>query len=175
MTGEARKLTPKQQRFVEQYLIDLNATQAAIRAGYSEKTAKAIGCENLTKPDVAAAIEAQRVKATAKAELSVEWVLGRLRNVAERCMQSEPVLDKRGEPVLVETPTGELAPAYTFQAPAANRSLELLGKHLGMFPDKVEHTGKDGGPLEVADVTDAEYARRIAFALSQGLQQAKPN
>ena len=54
------KLTPKQQLFVEEYLIDLNATQAAIRAGYSKKTAQVIGAENLSKPMVAAAIaEAQ--------------------------------------------------------------------------------------------------------------------
>ncbi len=53
-------LTPKQARFVEEYLIDLNATQAAIRAGYSAKTARAMGCENLTKPDIQAAVtEAQ--------------------------------------------------------------------------------------------------------------------
>ena len=45
-------LEPRQERFVLEYLIDLNATQAAIRAGYSEKTARAIGCENLTKPDI---------------------------------------------------------------------------------------------------------------------------
>jgi len=86
-------------------------------------------------------------------------------------MQAEPVLDRRGEPVYVETPTGELAPAYTFQAAPANRSLELIGKHLGLFPDKVEHTGKDGGPIETVDVSENEIARRIAFALSQGMQQ----
>ncbi len=50
-------LTPKQQRFVEEYLIDLNATQAAIRAGYSEKTANEIGAENLAKPSIAKAIQ----------------------------------------------------------------------------------------------------------------------
>ena len=50
-------LTPKQQRFVEEYLIDLNATQAAIRSGYSEKTARDIGCENLAKPNIAKAIK----------------------------------------------------------------------------------------------------------------------
>lgn len=50
-------LTDKQQRLVDEYLIDLNATQAAIRAGYSEKTAKEIGSENLTKPNIAKAIE----------------------------------------------------------------------------------------------------------------------
>jgi phage terminase small subunit len=171
-----QKLTPKQQRFVDEYLVDLNATQAAIRAGYSQKTARAIGAENLTKPDIAAAIEASRAKATEKAELSVGWVLESLRAVAKRCMQSEPVLDKRGDPVMVETPSGDLAPAYTFQAPAANRSLELLGKYLGMFPDKVEHTGKDGGPIQTEDLSDTERARRIAFLLAQGLRaQEKPN
>lgn len=168
-----KKLTPKQERFVAEYLIDLNATQAAIRAGYSKKTAHVIGHETLKKPEVAAALNAARVKASEKAELSVGWVLDRLRTVADRCMQSEPVLDKRGEAVMVETPTGELAPAFTFQAAPANRSLELLGKHLGMFPDKVEHTGKNGGPIETTEVSEAELARRMAFTLAKGLE--KPN
>lgn len=56
------KLTPKQQLFCDEYLIDLNATQAAIRAGYSEKTAKQIGQENLSKPDLKKYIE-DRLKA----------------------------------------------------------------------------------------------------------------
>ena len=55
------KLTPKQQRFIDEYLIDLNATQAAIRAGYSPRTARQIGQENLSKPVIAAAV----AKATA--------------------------------------------------------------------------------------------------------------
>ncbi len=56
-------MTPKQQRFVDEYLIDLNATQAAIRAGYSKKTARAVGSENLTKPDIRAAVaEAQQAR-----------------------------------------------------------------------------------------------------------------
>ena len=50
------KLTPKQQRFIDEYMIDLNATQAAMRAGYSSRTARQIGAENLLKPVVAAAI-----------------------------------------------------------------------------------------------------------------------
>ena len=56
------KLTNKQQRFIDEYLIDLNATQAAIRAGYSEDTAAAIGCENLTKPNIQKAITAGHAK-----------------------------------------------------------------------------------------------------------------
>ena len=49
-------MTAKQQLFVDEYLIDLNATQAALRAGYSEKTARSIGAENLSKPDIEKAI-----------------------------------------------------------------------------------------------------------------------
>lgn len=67
----AKKLTAKQQRFIEEYLVDCNATQAAIRAGYSKKTAKVIGAENLTKPDIATAVadaleeQAKRTRITA--------------------------------------------------------------------------------------------------------------
>ncbi len=55
-------LTPKQARFVQEYLIDLNATQAAIRAGYSEKTARQVASENLSKPYIAKAIEAKQTE-----------------------------------------------------------------------------------------------------------------
>ena len=65
-------LSPKQQRFVEEFLIDLNATQAAIRAGYSEKTAAAIGCENLTKPEIAAAIAASQAARSARTEITAD-------------------------------------------------------------------------------------------------------
>ena len=57
----ATNLTPKQQRFVEEYLIDLNATQAAIRAGYSKHTAHSIGHENLSKPEIVAALAEARL------------------------------------------------------------------------------------------------------------------
>ena len=65
-------LTAKQQRFVDEYLIDLNATQAAIRAGYSEKTARSVGSENLTKPDVADAIAQRQQRIAKRAEVTVE-------------------------------------------------------------------------------------------------------
>jgi phage terminase small subunit len=74
-------LTPKQERFVQEYLIDLNATQAAIRAGYSAKTAKQQGSENLTKPDVAAAIaEAQQNRAKT-AGVTQEAIIEELRKI----------------------------------------------------------------------------------------------
>ena len=69
------KLTPKQQRFVDEYLLDLNATQAAKRAGYSKKTARAIGTENLSKPDISRAIAASMQQRSAQARVDSEWVL----------------------------------------------------------------------------------------------------
>ncbi|MGJ0508913.1 MAG: terminase small subunit [Methylocystis sp.] len=75
-------LTPKQQRFVEEYLVDLNATQAAIRSGYSKKTAGQIGDENLKKPEIAAAIEARRSALSEKTEITQEKVLERFWQIA---------------------------------------------------------------------------------------------
>lgn len=72
------KLTPKQQRFVDEYLIDLNATQAAIRAGYSAKTAYSIGIENLRKPEIQKAIQEARTKLSSRTEITQDMVLERL-------------------------------------------------------------------------------------------------
>ena len=110
-------LTPKQQRFVEEYLIDLNATQAAIRAGYSEKTAKEIGNENLTKPNIAKAIAEAQEKLSNKAQVTVEMVVQGLLNEAK-----------------------DLSEGSTQSARVS--AWAHLGKHLGMFKDKVEHSGK---------------------------------
>ena len=71
----AKELTPKQQRFVSEYLIDLNATQAAIRAGYSERTARSAGAENLTKPDIAAAIATRQAKRAQRTDVTADKVL----------------------------------------------------------------------------------------------------
>lgn len=123
-------MTPKQERFVQEYLIDLNGTQAAIRAGYSPHTAKVAATKDLLpNPAIAARIATARAKLSAKAAVSAEWILMRLKSVAERCMQAEPVF-RQG--VMVEG-------AYQFDAAGANRALELLGRHLGLFVDRVEH------------------------------------
>ena len=111
-------LTPKQQRFVEEYLIDLNATQAAIRAGYSEKTAQEIGSENLSKPMVAKAIAEAQEKLSNKAQVTVEMVVQGLLNEAK-----------------------DLSDGSTQSARVA--AWAHLGKHLGMFKDKLEHDISD--------------------------------
>ncbi len=142
------QLTPKQERFVQEYLIDLNATQAAIRAGYSERTAASIGDENLRKPAIAAAVQKAMDERSKKTGITAEYVLSTIVDTIERCKQASPVLDRQGKPVMVATDAGEIAPAYTFEANAVLKGAELLGKHLKMFTDKTEVTGANGGPLE---------------------------
>ena len=135
------KLEPKQESFCAEYMIDLNATQAAIRAGYSKNSARQIGSENLSKPAIADRIAELQAERGAKTELDAEWVLERLKRIYDRCMQEEPVKDADG-------PTGE----FKFEHSGANRSLELIGKHLAMFTEKRELSGADGGPLQIAEV-----------------------
>ena len=76
------KLTEKQQRFVDEYLIDLNATQAAIRAGYSVKTADAIGCENLTKPNIQQAIAEHMAERSRRTGVNQDRVVLELAKIA---------------------------------------------------------------------------------------------
>jgi phage terminase small subunit len=121
-------MTPKQQRFVNEYLIDLSATQAAIRAGYSEKTAHSQGPRLLENVEVKAAIEKALAEREKRTEITQDWVLTTIYETAERCKQTVPVLDHDGEP------TGE----FTFQANAVLRAAELAGRHLGMFDDRLK-------------------------------------
>lgn len=125
------KLTAKQEMFCKEYLVDLNATQAAIRAGYSKKTAQQVGSENLLKPVIASRIQILFDTRADKVELNSEWVLRNLEKVANRCMQAEPVMVK-GENGMEES--GE----FKFDSSGANKSLELIGKHLKLFTDKIE-------------------------------------
>jgi phage terminase small subunit len=146
-------MTPKQERFVQEYLIDLNATQAAIRAGYSVKTAYTIG-QKLTKKDeavkeaIAAAVEERRKKS----EITAEYVLTNLKEVVERCLQRAPVVTMKGGQVTDE----EGRDVWEFNAPGANKALELLGRHLGMFVNRTELSGS----LEIGSL--AALAMEIA-------------
>ncbi len=124
-------MTPKQQCFVEEYLVDLNATQAAIRAGYSAKNADKIGPELLGKTRVAEAI-AESIKVRSKrTELDQDWIIEQLKGVYEASIEGRPVCDKDGN-----------EKGFSFNPSAANKSLELLGRHLGMFTDNLNLSGE---------------------------------
>ena len=137
-------LTIRQQSFVEEYLIDLNATQAAIRAGYSEKTASEQGSRLLANVSISEAIAEAQNKRAERTEITQDYVLTNIQKVIERCMQVQQV-----DNCLTQTEDGELAQAFMFKEQGALKGLELLGKHLGMFKDKVEHSGPNGGDINV--------------------------
>lgn len=121
----AGALSEKQQTFVREYLVDLNATQAALRAGYSAKTAYSQGQRLLKNVEVAEAIQRVMDERSERTEITADYVLTGIRDVTERCA-------KQGE---------------EFNPPSALKGYELLGKHLKLFTDKHEHGGIDGAPI----------------------------
>lgn len=126
------KLTKKQELFVKEYLIDLNATQAAIRAGYSQKTSYSIGEENLKKPVIAAAIQEAMDKRAKRIDVNADYVLNTIVETIERCKQEiEPIFEGTGENRVF---TGE----FRFDSGAVLKGAELLGKHLKLFTDKID-------------------------------------
>lgn len=126
------KLNAKQEMFCKEYLIDLNGTQAAIRAGYSEKTATATASRLLTNVNVLARVKELKEKRAEGLELDAYWVLKRLKDISDRAMQAQPVMEwDYTENKLVET--GE----YQFDSTGANKATELIGKHIGMFDPKL--------------------------------------
>lgn len=137
---EMGSLTNKQQCFVQEYLVDLNGTQAAIRAGYSPKTAQPQSARLLSKAMVKAAVEEGLAKRAEKSELSGGWVIRRLRKIFKMAMVGNPVFDKVG------CECGRRP-----DLSAANRALELLGRHLGMFVDRKEIAGPGGQHLQAQE------------------------
>lgn len=112
--GVGEGMNHRQQRFVDEYLIDLNATQAAIRAGYAKGSAEVTGFRLLRNAKIAAIIDEKRAKAAENCEVTREWIIEQLRVNAIQCME-------KGE---------------TFSPSAANKALELLGKEHRMFIDR---------------------------------------
>lgn len=189
-------LTHKQERFVEEYLVDLNAARAAVRAGYSKKTANKIGYNNLQNPDIQAGIEEGRKALSERTNITQDRIMGELAKVGfsdlTQALTPHGTLlhpEDWGEEVkgFVKTvkvkkqPSGEydedgkpiLVDVQEIQAWDKLSALEKMGKHLGMFKDQVEHTGPNGGPIEVEEVSNLEVARRLAFLLASGIEEQK--
>lgn len=128
------KMTDKQKRFCDEYLIDLNATQAAIRAGYSEKTARALASENLTKPYIKNYIDERMAEKEKTLIASQDEVLRYLTSVLRGESQStELVIEGIGDGCS-EARTMKKEPSEKDRLKAA----ELLGKRYGLYTDKVE-------------------------------------
>tara|TARA_R110000851_G_scaffold332695_1_gene509539 strand:+ start:628 stop:1101 length:474 start_codon:yes stop_codon:yes gene_type:complete len=152
MAATNAKLTAKQESFCLEYVIDNNATQAAIRSGYSEDTARQIASQNLSKVNVADRIAVLRADISARTLVDADYVIKGLLAVHERCMQAEAVeiYDKESGGM---RPTGE----FKFEHSGANKSLELLGKHLGLFVEKKEISGPNGNPIDIDQQWTVEF------------------
>lgn len=152
-----KKLTKKQQMFVDEYIIDLNGTQAAIRAGYSKKSARQAGTENLSKPSIREAIDERLAEKKEKLIMKQDEILERLTKQGRReetdyqvVIVEEPIFDETNQligvekkPQIVEIPT---------QNKDAIKALELLGKRYRMWTEKVE--AEVTTPIFVDDVPE---------------------
>jgi len=129
-----KKLTPKQNKFKQEYLKHFNGTKA-YQAVYnvSENVARANASRLLTNANMQEALAKSTEKQAENADITVQEIIRDLKILKDRCMQEIQVLNKKGEP------TGE----YQFDSSGANRSLELLGKHLAMFTDKFQVKSDD--------------------------------
>lgn len=128
------KMTAKQMRFCDEYLIDLNATQAAIRAGYSKKTARKIGQENLTKRDIRQYIDARMAEKESELIADQDEVLSYLTSVMRGESRSSVVVVESLGDFMSGAREMEKAPDEKERLKAA----ELLGKRYGLYTDRVE-------------------------------------
>ncbi|GBR15496.1 terminase small subunit [Gluconobacter frateurii] len=157
-------LTPKQARFVEEYLVDLNATQAALRAGYSQKTAAKIGSENLQKPEIQHAISEAQARRSKRTEITQDRVVQELaklgfgdiraifsENGSLKCptdMDEDAAARISSIEVVVKPVPGtqgqEVEHVAKIKLWDKLGALTQLGRHLGMFKDKLETSGEIG-------------------------------
>lgn len=163
-------LTARQERFVSEYLLDLNATQAAIRAGYSPASARQHACRLLMKEDVKNAVSKAMDKRARRTQLCQDEVIDDLRELRDICMGRRAVKimtivknarEGTAEPVEVE--------GMMFEPASANRALELLGRHMKMFTDKMDMTSNgqtlQSGVLLVPPVpTLSEWEKGVSSA-----------
>lgn len=139
--NDFNKMTPKQRRFCEEYLIDMNATQAAVRAGYSKKTAARIGTENVQKPVIKGYINRRMAEKESELIATQDEVLKYLTSVMRGLSQGEEIVVEGKGDGISEAKRMKKAPGEKDRLKAA----ELLGKRYGAFTDKIN--------LEVEPVT----------------------
>lgn len=179
-------LTDKQRRFVDEYLVDLNATQAAIRAGYSAKTAGQTAHEYLRKPEIAEAIRDAQERLSQRTEITQDMVLRELAKIGfsdirkvVRWGRTELKVADAEEGGATEVHHGlaligadeidDDTAAAISEISEGREGLKVkfhdkkgalvdIGRHLGMFKDRIEHSGPNGGPIPIADMTDEQLA-----------------
>ena len=142
MRTDSAKLSPKQERFVQEYLVDLNATQAAIRAGYSRKTAYSIGEENLKKPDIQDFLAKAKARLLNNSSSRAHFVLEGLERIVRANILDYVDLSDPRRPVFalskITRDQGALIQEITFHPRTGRSQIKLYDKiaalaHLGPF------------------------------------------
>lgn len=184
-----RQITDQQRLFIKEYLVDMNASEAAKRAKYSPKTAGQLGYQLLQIPSVRKAIDQELTRRHERLDLRADRVLlelkrlafGRLKDIADYGSNS-PELIEANE---LDDDAAALMKSITFSESSSSsdkgdsssksisfamhdktKALELLAKHFKLLTDKVEHTGKDGAPLH--DLTDEQLQAKLDALLAKG-------
>lgn len=183
--GIEMALNDRQTQFVAEYLVDFNATQAAIRAGYSRKTAGSQGFDLLKKPEIAEEIRKKSEKIQEKVGFTAEMVIQELGRAvffdprklynADGSLKRVVDLDDDTAGALTGFEVTEAAdgvPLFTKKVKwlDKNTAITTAMKHFGLLTDKTEVTGKDGKDL-AAPVDPQDLARRIAFLLAQSIHK----
>ena len=147
-------ITPKQERFCQEYIVDYNGAQAAVRAGYAANSARKTASRLLTNADILARVRELQREQTARLALTQDYVLQQLVDTYRCCREPEPVL-------VYDPDAGGMVESgkYQFDSKGALRALELIGKHLGMYQDKLKldaklDTGQLGKVLEQLGAPD---------------------
>jgi phage terminase small subunit len=143
-------LTPKQELFCMEYLKDLNATQAAIRAKYSEKTAQEQSSRLLSNVMVQQFIQKQSSKKMKKLDVEAEDIIKSIIEIRDICAKTVKAQRKDGEEV-----------ESCVDASSAIKSNELLGKYIKMFTDKIELSGDEEKPITVKNIDLAERLKSL--------------
>lgn len=189
---DANGLTPKQAMFVAEYLLDLNATQAAARAGYSAKTANEQGAQLLANVSVRSAIDAAMAKRANKLEITTERVLAEIARLA--FFDARNLFDEGGNPIrvpdldedsaraivgmdVVMIGNADMGIGQVQKVKLADKkgALELLGRHMGLFKDTLKISGSMETVTKVIKVPLKQYAaEQEAAARAAGKDTATP-
>lgn len=156
------KLSKKHKKFVDEYLIDLNSKQAAIRAGYSATTAHVTGMRLRNRPDIIAYLEERMLAREIRTDITQDQVLKEISRVAFSdprgvmswgpdgvVLKDSTMLTDDYAAIVSEVSESKSKDGGSLRLKLNDKmkALELLGRHLGMFKDRFEHSGKDGEPL----------------------------
>lgn len=183
-----QELTGQQKLFVHEYMVDMNALQACIRAGYSAKTATTMSAKLMVKPHIKAAIAKRMDKRTAKTDITAERVLQEYAKIAFADIKdflrygtekTEVDRDDEGRPIYAYKQVVDAKPSEEIDGTLVNEvsigkdgtfkfklhdkkgALDSVAKHLGMFVDKTEVSGPNGGPVELTQLSPEERQARI--------------